>query len=265
MAEPTDEVVDQPVDNTQVDDQVQTQVSDSPTETPTELPTSNQPDYDGRMRAFEERIQRAEQRNAYLEQTARLLAEEREQRIRQQQQPAQSNNLPPELEDLGKTLDPLFGRRIDQVTKPMVDTISRLYDEHDASKFEMYLMRNHPEVFDEEGGMDRIFQEVEAVRRQAAQTYNQWLSRTDAYLYAQGIRGVQTQMKTRKEKKTSQVRDEAKRVQSVRAATSNTQGLPPKRDPNAEIKSIREKLRAGKRLTDSERAKMRDFVGDTSF
>lgn len=239
-------------------------VSESPTET--QAP-QQQPDYDGRIQALEERYQRSEQRNQYLEQTARLLSEEREQRVRQQQhaQQQQTSNLPPELEDLNKTLDPLFNQRLESATKPMVDTLSRLYDEQDSSKFEMYLMRNHPEVFEPGGDLDRVFQEVDAVRRQAAQTYNQWLSRTDAFLYAQGIRGVQTQMKTRKDKKSNQVTDEAKRIQSVKAAGSGTQGIAPKRSPGAEIQSIRDKATRGIRLTPAENAKYREFVSGTSF
>lgn len=240
------------------------EVSDSSSET--QEVTQTQPDYEGRIRGLEEQYQRSEQRNQYLEQTARLLAEEREAvRHQQQQVPQQQYNLPPELEDLNKTLDPLFSRRLDTATKPMIDTLSRLYDEQDASKFEMYLMRNHANVFEEDGGLDKVFQEVEAVRRQAAQTYNQWLSRTDAFLYAQGIRGVQSQMKTRKEKKTTQVRDEVKRLQSVRAANSGSQGVAPKRSPGADMQAIRDKAAQGKRLTDSERAKYREFVSGMSF
>jgi len=237
--------------------------SDSPTET-----QEQQPDYDGRIKALEERYQRSEQRNQYLEQTARLLSEEREQSRRQQQQNSQQqqrSDLPPELEDLGKTLDPLFSRHTNKITQPIVDTLSRVYDEQDSAKFEMYLMRNHPDVFEEEGGLDKVFQEVEAVRRQAAQSYNQWLSRVDAFLYAQGIHGVQTQMKTRKEKKGNQVREEAKRLQSVKAASSGTTTVAPKRTPNAEIQLIREKAGRGQRLTDAERAKYREFVSGISF
>jgi hypothetical protein len=237
--------------------------SDSPIETQEEVP-QQQPDYDGRIRALEERYQRAEQRNQYLEQTSRLLAEEREQYRRQQQQP-QRQELPQELEDLGKTLDPLFSRRLEGVTKPMVDTLSKIYDEQDSARFEMYLMRNHPEVFEEEGGLDKIFQEVEAVRRQAAQSYNQWLSRQDAFLYAQGIHGVQNQIKTRKEKKGSQAKEEAKRLQSVKAATSGTTAVAPKRTPNVEIQSIREKAARGQKLTPSEREKYREFISGVSF
>jgi len=258
------EQVEQPVEEQQAENQ-QEAGSESPTETQ-ETP-QQQPDYDGRIKALEERYQRSEQRNQYLEQTARLLAEEREQSRRQQQQAQrpQRSELPPELEDLGKTLDPLFSRHTDRITQPLVDTLSKVYDQQDSAQFEMYLMRNHPEVFEEEGGMDKVFQEVDAVRRQAAQSYNQWLSRVDAFLYAQGIHGVQTQIKSRKEKKGNQVREEAKRLQSVKAASSGTTQIAPKRTPNAEIQAIREKASRGQRLTESERSKYREFVSGMSF
>lgn len=229
-------------------------------------PSTAQPDYEGRIRALEEQHRRAEERNRYLEQTTRLLEAERQQWQRQQSRPAAVEpSLAPELLELDKTLDPIFAQRLKGVTQPLVDTVSRLYDEQDSSRFEMYLMRNHPEIFDEEGGLDRVFQEVESVRQRAAQAYNQWLSRVDAFLYAQGIHGVQTQAKTRKEKKTAQVREEAKRIQTVRAAGSGVQQVAPRKSPNAEIQSIREKANRGERLTDSERQKFKDFVGGVSF
>lgn len=223
-------------------------------------------DYEGKIRGFEERLNRAEERNRYLEQTSRLLEEDRQNRHNQQQIPPKTqDDLSAELLDLDKTLDPIFSRRLKSVTQPLVDTVSRLYDEQDSSRFEMYLMRNHPDVFEEEGGMDKVFQEVEQVRQQAARNYNQWLSRVDAFLYAQGIRGVQDKYKSRKEKKSAQVHEEAKRLQSVKAAGSGVQNTQPRRSVGADIQSIREKAQRGERLTDAERSKYRDFIADQTF
>ena len=232
----------------------------------TESPPAPTVDYDGKIRAFEERLARAEERNRYLEQTARLLEEDRQNRSRQHQetQPTQ-DDLSKELLDLDKTLDPIFSKRLRSVTQPLVDTVSRLYDEQDSSRFEMYLMRNHPEIFEEEGGLDKIFQEVESVRQQAARNYNQWLSRVDAFLYAQGIHGVQDKYKSRKEKKSVQVREEAKRIQSVKAANSGVPNVQPKKVVGTDIQAIREKAQRGERLTDAERTKYRDFIADQTF
>jgi hypothetical protein len=242
-------------------------VEDSSTET--QAPRQQQPDYEGRVRALEEQNRRFQERNQYLEQTARLLEQQRQQQYQPQPQTPRRPDLAPELQELDRTLDPLLSRRLEdfgqRVAQPLTDTITRLYDDADSSKFEMYLMRNHPELFEQEGGLDRVFQDVDAVRRQAAQSYGQWLSRVDAFLYAQGIRDVQNRVKTRKEKKVTQVRDEAKRVQSVRAAGSGT-GTPTSKKPmSSEISSIREKAQRGDRLTDAERAKYRDFVSGISF
>lgn len=223
-------------------------------------------DYEGKIRGFEERLARAEERNRYLEQTSRLLEEDRQNRQNQRQEPQKTDaELSAELLDLDKTLDPLFNKRLKGLTQPLVDTVSRLYDEQDSSKFEMYLMRNHPDVFDEDGGLDKVFQEVEQVRQQAARNYNQWLSRVDAFLYAQGIRGVQDKYKTRKEKKSAQVHDEAKRLQSVKAAGSGVQNVQSKPKVGGEIQVIREKASRGERLTDAERGKYRDFISDQTF
>jgi hypothetical protein len=223
-------------------------------------------DYEGKFRAYEERLTRAEERNRYLEQTARLLEEDRQNRQHQQQTPQKSDaELSAELLDLDKTLDPLFNKRLKGLTQPLVDTVSRLYDEQDSSRFEMYLMRNHPDVFEEEGGIDKVFQEVEQVRQQAARNYNQWLSRVDAFLYSQGIRGVQEKYKTRKEKKSAQVHDEAKRLQSVKAAGSGVPNVQPKKVVGSDIQAIRDKAQRGDRLTDVERTKYRDFIADQTF
>jgi hypothetical protein len=252
---PTPEQSEAPVQDETINPDGESEVSES----------SPEPDYEGRIKALEEQYRREAEKNRYLEQTARLLAEER-QRYYQQQQPRQSDpGLAPELMELDKTLDPIFSKRLQTVTQPMVDTISRLYDEQDSSRFEMYLMRNHPEVFDEEGGLDKIFQDVESVRRQAAQNYNQWLSRVDAFLYAQGIEGVQQKAKSRKEKKTVQVREEAKRIQTVKAVNSGVTNTPKPKSAGAEIQAIRDKAQRGERLTDAERAKYRDYVAGVSF
>lgn len=228
--------------------------------------STSQPDYEGRFKALEERLGRADERNRYLEQTARLLEQERNQYRQSQQRPVTEDpSLPSELMELDKTLDPIFAKRLQSITKPLVDTVSRLYDQQDADRFEMYLMRNHPEVFEEDGGIDKIFQEIESVRQSAAQNYNQWLSRVDAFLYAQGIRGVQQQAKTRKEKKSTQVREEAKRQVSVKAVQSGVQNVAPKKPAGGDIQSIRDKAQRGERLTSAERAKYRDYVAGVSF
>jgi len=259
--EETQEVTEAP-EGTE-NDQVEVETSDASQATP-----QQQPDYESKVRALEEQNRRYQERNTYLEQTARLLEQQRQagqQQYQQQPQQKQQEALSEELIQLDKTLDPLFSRRLSQVTQPVVDTISRLYDEQDASRFEMYLMRNHPEVFDEEGGLDRTFQDVEVVRRQAAQAYNQWLSRVDAFLYAQGIRGVQSQAKSRKDKKAAQAKGEQQRVQSTRAATSGVQGTAPQRPGGGEIQAIREKAHRGERLSSSEREKYRNAISNVTF
>lgn len=231
-----------------------------------ESPPAPKVDYEGKIRSFEERLARAEDRNRYLEQTARLLEQDRQNYNRQQQQPQKTDaELSAELLDLDKTLDPIFSKRLKGLTQPLVDTVSKLYDQQDAASFEMYLMRHNPEVFEEEGGLDKVFQEVESVRRQAAQQYGQYLTRADAFLYAQGVHGVQEQAKARKTKRSTQVTDEAKRLQSVRAAGSGTPNQSSKPKVGGEIQTIREKAQRGERLTDSERVKYRDFIAGTTF
>lgn len=225
-----------------------------------------QPDYEGKLRAMEEQWRRAEERNRYLEHTARLLEQQSQRQYNPQpQQQPQGNQLAPELLELERTLSPLLDRRTREVQQQFTEPMSRVVDEQDALRFETYLMRNHPEVFQEDGALDRILQDVEVVRRQAAQSYNQWLGRIDAFLYAEGIRGVQERVKTRKTKQVTQVKDEAKRVASTQAARSIVQGTPTRKNPGSEIQSIREKANRGERLSDAERAKYREFVSGVTF
>ncbi|MGH9427471.1 MAG: hypothetical protein ACRD2L_14360 [Terriglobia bacterium] len=264
-----------------VEQEVQEETQEAPettegTETPaveeissdsSQTASQQQPELDGRLKALEEQNRRFEERNRYLEQTARLLDQQSQQWRGQQQapQPQRGNELAPEMQELDRTLSPIFDRRLQSANQPVIDTISRWVDEQDAARFEMYLMRNHPEIFEADGGLDRVFQDVEVVRRQAAQTYNQWLGRVDAFLYAEGIRGVQDKMKNRKEKKGVQAKAEAQRVQSVRTAQSGTIGAPPRKAPGAEIQAIREKANRGERLSGTERAKYRDFISGVTF
>ncbi len=223
-----------------------------------------QVDYEGKIKALEEQYERALERSRYLEQTARL-QEEALKRVQQPRETPSGSSLSKEMEELDKTLEPLFERRLKAQTQPLLDSVSRMYDESDQTKFELYLMRNHPEVFEQDGGLNSVLQEVEGIRQRAAQQYGQWISRSDAFLFREGISGVREKVKTRAAKKTSQVREEAKRLQTVRATGSGTGAAPVKKDPGADIQNIRAKAGRGERLTDAERAKYKDFIADQAF
>jgi succinate dehydrogenase flavin-adding protein (antitoxin of CptAB toxin-antitoxin module) len=219
-----------------------------------------QEDWQSKASALEERLNRQEERNRYLEQTARLLEENSR---RQYQAPApQEPSLSAELAELDRTLDPLFSKRMKTVTDPLGQHVATLMDGQDALKFELYLSRNHPELLDDDN-QAKVFQQVEQVRQQAANVYGKYLSRVDAFLYAQGLEGVTEKKKARQTKKQTQVKEEAKRQLQVQATQSGV-GTPDARRVTgaAGAEQLMARLRRGERLTNDERAKVREYLAN---
>ncbi len=227
-------------------------------------PTTQVEDWSSKAQALEERLARQEERNRYLEQTQRLLEENAR---RSYQPPApQEANLSPELAELDKTLDPLFSKRLKSQLDPLGNNMAAIMDGNDSLKFEMYLMRNHPEVLDNEDSMNRTFQQVEQVRQQAAQVYGKYLSRVDAFLYAQGLEGVREKTKARKTKKSTQVTEEAKRQLQVQATQSGENRPEVKRgNAGADIDAIRRKMMSGEKTTPEEKARFRKHLENGAF
>lgn len=250
------------------------QIQDTPEEQPTAentpeeggeaSPAPQVEDWQSKATALEERLARQEERSRYLEQTNRLLEMNTRQYAPRQEQ-EQQQTLSAELAELDKTLDPLFNKRIKGQLEPLGNNIAGLMDGNDALRFEMYLMRNHPDILDNEDGMNRVHQQVEQVRQQAAQVYGKYLSRVDAFLYAQGLEGVKEKSKARTAKKSTQVKEEAKRQLQVQAAKSG-EGSPERKPAGAAgIESILKRMRAGDRTTPEERAKVREYLADAKF
>lgn len=227
-------------------------------------PAQQVEDWSSKAQALEERLARQEERNRYLEETSRLL--QQQQQMAQRQPAPQEYNLSPELSELDKTLDPLFNKRLKGQLEPLGNNIAGLMDGNDALRFEMYLMRNHPDILDSEESMNRVFQQVEQVRQQAANVYGKYLSRVDAFLYAQGLEGVKEKAKSRTAKKNVQVKEEAKRQLQVQAAKSG-EGTPDQRRPQgaAAVESILKRMRAGERVSAEDRAKVREHLANVQI
>jgi hypothetical protein len=138
-------------------------------------------------------------------------------------------------------------------------------DGQDALKFELYLSRNHPELL-EDDNQARVFQQVEQVRQQAANVYGKYLSRVDAFLYAQGLETATEKQKSRKTKKTTQVKEEAKRQLEVQATRGGVGA--PERKPlagAAGAEAILARMRRGERVTPEERGKVKDYLANAKF
>ena len=256
-------------EETQTEGQIQDQPEGQPTaeNTPEEggevSPTPQVEDWSSKAQALEERLARQEERNRYLEQTQRLLEEQ----ARRSYAPApQEPSLSPELAELDKTLDPLFSKRIKSQLDPLGNNISAVMDGNDALRFEMYLMRNHPDVLDSEDSLNRTYQQVEQIRQQASQVYGKTLTRVDAFLYAQGLEGVKEKSRTRQTKKSTQVKEEAKRQLQVQATQSGENRPEVKRgNAGADIDAIRRKMMAGEKTTPEEKAKFRKHLENGHF
>ena len=143
--------------------------------------------------------------------------------------------------------------------------VAQQSDANDALKFEMYLMRHHSDVLESEDSMNKVFQQVEQIRQQAAQVYGKYLSRVDAFLYAQGLEGVKEKAKSRTAKKQTQVKEEAKRQLQIQATRSGEGQPEAKKVAGADIDSIRRRMMAGDKLTPDEKAKFRRHLENAKF
>ena len=221
-------------------------------------PPAQQEDWQAKIREVEDKLARQEERARYLEQTNQVLERFASQ---SRQQPESKQGLSPEMQELKRTLSPLFSEELG----PLQQSLAAQTDAADALRLEIYLGRKHPEILDDENAYNRTVQQIEQVRQQAAQVYGKYLSRIDAFLYVQGLETVNEKSKSRKSKKDTQVREEAKR-QLQNAATRSGEGQPEaKRVPGADIDSIRRRMMAGEKLTPEEKQKFRNHLANAKF
>ena len=207
MAEEFEQVDSQIQDQTEDQTTAQNTSEEEGTESPAEQPKE---DWQAKAREYEAKQARLEERNRYLEQQSQLL-ERFALQNRQQQQAPQEPAMSAEQAELDKLLDPVISRRFKSQLDPLGQQQAQIIDSNDAVRFEMYLMRNNPDVLKEEDSYARVMQGVEQIRQQAAQVYGKYLTRVDAYTYLQGLEGVKAQSKTKQAKRQAQVTEEAKR------------------------------------------------------
>ena len=255
------------------DTELEGQISDptgeqTPAQNPSEedgagSPPAQQEDYASKLREYEDKLARQEERLRYAEQTNNLL-ERFAQRPSQQPAPPEPG-LSPELTELDRTLEPLFQRRLKSQIDPLQNALAAQTDTADALRFEIYLGRKHADILDNEDAYNRTMQTVEQIRQQASQVYGKYLSRIDAFLYAQGLEGVQEKSKSRAAKKATQVKEEAKRQLQNQAIKSGEEQPDARRVPSADIDSIRRRMMAGEKLTPDEKAKFRKHLEGSKF
>jgi len=212
-----------------------------------------------RLKAFESQLDRQRQENEALRESVRLQS-----RLLEQQSSAnRPSTLSPELQELKKAIDPLLGAEIQASIQPFVGTISQMYEQNDAVAFQLQLQRENADNLKEEN-FDKISQVVESVRQRAVQSNNTWLSRKDAYLYAKGA-GMLKSIEPKKAAVGNKA--ELNRQKQVAAAQGTVGNAALKQDSKvvAEVDKIKAKASAGVLLTDAERAKWRDSMGDVAF
>lgn len=202
------------------------------------------------VKALKSQFERSQQDNDSLREAVRLQS-----RLLDNQGNQKRSQISPELEEAKKILSPLFNEDLDAKLNPLAGTLSNLYDQNDAVKFQLYLQRNDADALQGDS-FDRMSQVVESVRRKAANEQGTWLSRLDAYHYAKGAGLLKPAGK--KAAVTSKQKEEQKQ-----ALAGNNSDLRKEGSISAEIQSIRQKAHSGIRLTPEERAKFRDFLGDT--
>lgn len=223
-------------------------------------PPAQEEDWQAKAKEYEAKLAREAERARYLEQTNQVLERFASQprQAPQEQKPALSS----EWQEVGRNLDPYFKGQIE----PIQQALASQTDANDALRFEIYLGRKNPEILDSEDLYNRTMQTVEQIRQQAAQVYGKYLSRIDAFLYAQGLEGMQEKSRSRAAKKSTQVKDEAKRQLQIQA-TQSGEGRPDasRRVAGADIDAIRRRMMAGEKLTPDEKAKFRAHLANAKF
>lgn len=211
-----------------------------------------------RLKSFEAQLERQRYENEALRESVRLQSRLLEQS--NQGNRSQGSELSPELQELKKAISPLLGEDIRSSMQPIIGTVSQLYDQNDAVSFQLQLQRESPDNLKEDN-FNRISQVVDSVRQKAVQQSNTWLSRNDAYLYAKGA-GLLKPVSVSKANKQGQLNKQKAAAQGT-TGQSDTKQIPGAQ--SAEITRIKAKAQAGILLTDAERTKFRDSLGDSAF
>lgn len=229
-------------------------------------PPAQQEDPTSKLREYEDKLARSEERARLLEQTNQLLERySQQQRVQSSPTAPQEPSLSPELAELDRTLSPLRDKWFKSQIDPLHQMVAAQADANDALRFETYLSRKNPEVLESEDSFNKVMQQVEHVRQQAYQVYGKSLSRIDAYAYLVGVEGLHEKSKSRQSKKTTQVKEEAKRQLEIQATRSGAGQPETKRVAGDQIESLRRRMLAGEKLTPDEKAKFRNYLAPHKF
>jgi hypothetical protein len=209
----------------------------------------------GLDRRTEERLRRLEERNTYLEKTQQILDEFNSRQPRQQQQ-VQEQPLPDDVAQLDRLLEPAVTRRFRQGMEPIIGTVSELKEDNDALRFDNFLNRVDPDVYEDEAKLNATYQQVEQFRRQMANERGQWVSRQDAYMYLDGLSRAKERMAGRKQRQQETVNAERKRI--TQARTTSTLGGSPTVQRGSTHQALIQKLRSNQRMSQEELKQLRD-------
>lgn len=230
-------------------------------------PAAPQEDLAGRLAALESQFQRERERNELLENSLRIqerFIQQREEGQRQAPVVAKDDGWTPEHDVLDKALDPVLKKRLGSYVDPLAAQYQTVLDETDSLRFENYLQRNNPEILNDEDLYAQTMQQVEAVR-QAGRQRGMNITRMDAFVFNEGLQGAKRKGQERRQKRTTATATESRRTAEVAAAGIGTEPAAPRPSAMAGIQAIRDKANRGERLSQDERAKLRDFVGNVEL
>lgn len=229
-------------------------------------------DLEAKLAALEARLERERERNEQLETSVRIQERYWQQQqsqnggTRQAQQPTDDDEpLSQELDVLDKALTPLLNKRFKSVLDPFTKQYSAMADTQDATRFEMFLTRNHPEVLEDDDEYNKVMQQVNQVREAAISRGMPSISRVDAFIFARGLDDTRNKISQRKQKRGTIAVAETKRAAEVKVAQATSNSGAPRTNENAGIQAIREKANRGERLSQPERDKLRDYVSRVEF
>lgn len=210
---------------------------------------------DSRLAALEDQLRRSNEDRDTLRESLRLTQQLAEQaRPAPQKTQKQYTDEQKALKELGLA----FGDDIQGAMEPLVGTVTQLYDQNDAVKFQLDMSRQNPDLMKGET-YDKLAQAVETVRQQYARATGQYLPRMDAYKYAKGAGLLDKVLPVTplEDRDPEEVKRQSEVKQAGKPKVSAKKGSV---DGGADIQKIREKAQRGDRLTPKERVRFRDYL-----
>lgn len=213
----------------------------------------------GQIKGLQARVTRLAERNEYLEKSLELEEKSKARGRSSEEEEALSQD----LQELERAMSPILDKRRKAELGPVLGAIAKTQEQLDAIGFKSFLRGERPDLEEDEGTMDRLNQEIAEVRQSASER-GSWLSREEAYYFAEGVRSRQENAANKSKRKKENEKTEKRR--KIDSDLSSSEGRSSRRrDSQADMQEILDKARRGQVLTDDEKKKRFEYLKNQQF